>query len=143
MTTPHGFTESIEDDVPDDNVAPGIDQEASHNYGGPDGAFRAIEDLAQLMQAHICATSASGTSLNREFHTQKPPSFDGYTDLWAAKFWINQIARIFTVLHCSSNEQVDLAAYMLTGKAYEWWQITRPVLAVGGSITWERFQTAF
>ena len=32
---------------------------------------------------------------------------------------------------------------MLTGEAYEWWQITRPLLVTRGSLTWERFQTAF
>lgn len=33
--------------------------------------------------------------------------------------------------------------YMLTGKAYEWWYITRPLLVVGRLLTWERFQIAF
>lgn len=108
MTTPHSFTQSV-GDVPDDDVAPVTDQEAKHNYGTPDGAFQAIEDLAQLMQAHIHATSSNGKSLYREVRTHKPFSFDGTINLWAAESQINQIARIFTVLRCSSEEKVDLA----------------------------------
>ena len=142
MTTPHGTTQQFGDDAPDEGT-PASGQEASHDYDGPDGAFRAIEDLTQLMQAHVRTASSKEKSLYGEFRTHKPPSFDGNADPWAAESWINQIAKIFTVLRCSSEEQVDLATYMLTGEAYEWWQITRPLLVAGGSLTWERFQTAF
>ncbi|KAB2608698.1 hypothetical protein D8674_011866 [Pyrus ussuriensis x Pyrus communis] len=73
---------SIGDNVPDDDVAPSIDQEASHDYGGSDGAFQAIEDLAQLMEAHTHASLANGKSLYGEFGTHKPASFDYSTDPW-------------------------------------------------------------
>lgn len=85
MTTLHGSTQSIGDNVPDDDVAFGTDQEASHDYGGSDGAFQAIEDLAQLMQAHIHASLANGKSLYGEFGTHKPPSFDCSTGPWMAE----------------------------------------------------------
>lgn len=38
---------------------------------------------------------------------------------------------------------MDLAVHMLTGKAYQWWQTTRSLLAAVRSITWECFHTAF
>ncbi|RXH96736.1 hypothetical protein DVH24_009578 [Malus domestica] len=82
------------------------------------------------MQAHVRATPGREKSLYGEFRTHKPPSFD--------ESWINQIARIFTVLRCSSEEQVDLAAYMLTGEAYEWCHITRPLLVAWGPLTWDQ-----
>ncbi|CAN6725784.1 unnamed protein product [Malus baccata var. baccata] len=97
MTTPHGTTQQYEG-------TPISVQEASHDYDGPDGAFQAIEDLTQLMQA--------------QFRTHKPSSFYDSANQWAAETWINQIAIIFTVLRL----------YMLTGEAYKWWQITRPLL---------------
>ncbi|KAM2131685.1 hypothetical protein ACFX1Q_013160 [Malus domestica] len=142
MTTPHDTTQQFGDHVSDEGPS-GSGQEASYDYDGPDGAFRAIEDLTQLTQAHVRATPGREKSLYEEFCTHKPHSFDGSTDPWAAESCINQIARIFTVLICSSEEQVDLVAYMLTDEAYEWWQITRPLLVAGGPLTWERFQTAF
>lgn len=95
------------------------------------------------MQAHVRETSARGKSLYGKFHIHNPPSFDGTTDPQAAESSINQIVRIFIVLRYSSEEWVDLAVHMLTGKAYQWWQITRSLLAAVRSITWECFHTAF
>ncbi|CAN6680818.1 unnamed protein product [Malus baccata var. baccata] len=120
MTTPHGATQQFRDDVPDEGT-PASGQEASHDYDGPDGAFR----------AHVCAASSREKSLYGEFCTHKLPFFDGSTD------------SIFTVLRCSSEEKVDLAMYMLTGEAYDWWQIIRPLLVARRHLTWWRFQTAF
>lgn len=104
MTTPHGSTQSIGDNVPDDDVAPSIDQEASHYYGGSDGAFQAIEDLAQLMEAHTHASLANGKSLYGEFGTHKPPSFDCSTDPWEASPGLIRLPgfSLFYIVHLRS-----------------------------------------
>lgn len=112
--TPHGVVRSLGEDVPHDGTF-AIDQEASHDYDGPDGAFQAIEDLTQLTQAHVRATSSKEKSPYGEFRNHKSSSFDGSTELWVAKSWTNQIARVFTVMRCLPEDQVDLA-YMLIDK---------------------------
>ncbi|RXI06755.1 hypothetical protein DVH24_021737 [Malus domestica] len=66
-------------------MALSTDPEAGHNYGLPDSAFREIENLVQLMQAHIHAISTNGKSLYGEFRTHKPPLFDGSTKPWVAE----------------------------------------------------------
>ncbi|XP_050136103.1 7-deoxyloganetin glucosyltransferase-like [Malus sylvestris] len=84
MTTPHDTTQQFGDDVPDEGTSTS-GQEASHDYDGPDGAFRAIEDLTQLMQAHVQAASSKEKPLYGEFCTHKLSSFDGSVDPWAAE----------------------------------------------------------
>ncbi|KAM1056877.1 hypothetical protein EV1_029963 [Malus domestica] len=79
MMTLHGTTQQFGDDVPDEGT-PTSGQEASYDYDGLDGAFRAIEDLTILMQAHVRAASSKEKSLYEEFRTHKPPSFDGSVD---------------------------------------------------------------
>ncbi|CAN6686637.1 unnamed protein product [Malus baccata var. baccata] len=66
MTTPHGTTQQFRDDVLDEGT-PGSGQEA-------------IEDLTQLIQAHVCATPGREKSLYGEFRTHKPSSFDGIAE---------------------------------------------------------------
>lgn len=127
------------DDLPNDEEAPGTNQEPRHDYDGPNEAFSAIKDLTQLIQAYVCATSGREKSFYGEFCTHKLPLVGGTTNLWAAESQINSIAKVCTILHCSYEEQLDLAAYMLTYEVYEWWQITRPFLVAKGSITYERF----
>lgn len=78
----------IWEDVPNDDAF-STDQKAGHDYNGPDGAFQTIEDLTQLMQGHVHATSTREKSLYGEFCTHKLPSFDGSTNPWAAKSLIN------------------------------------------------------
>lgn len=105
----------VQEDVPNDDAL-GTNQKARHDYDGPNGAFQTIEDLTQLMQGHVRATSTWEKSLYGEFRIHKLPSFDGSTNMWAAEYLINQIGRVFVVLRCLPNEQIDLVAYMLTSE---------------------------
>ena len=74
-----------------------------------------------------------------------PPSFVGEGSPDKADFWIFEIEKKFKVMRCLEEEKVNLAAYMLQGRADCWWQALQHTTFANqeGPIPWEEFLEIF
>ena len=89
------------------------------------------------------ADRAASTRI-RDFLNLDPPSFTGSDPNEDPQDFIDQIQRTFDVMHVSSKEALELAAYRLKGVAilwYESWKQSRETDAP--SATWKEFKKAF
>ncbi|KAL8148852.1 hypothetical protein AgCh_006016 [Apium graveolens] len=72
----------------------------------------------------------------------KPPEFKGEVDPVAARIWLKEIEKAFTLTQVSDNLRSDYASYFLKGEANYWWESTRAVEGEG-PVTWARFTELF
>ena len=57
-----------------------------------------------------------------DFRCHDPPKFYGNTDPEKADLWIQEVEKIFTVLHTPDAAMLDYVAYLLLGDAEYWWR---------------------
>ncbi|XP_074322993.1 uncharacterized protein LOC141659949 [Apium graveolens] len=72
----------------------------------------------------------------------KPPEFKGEVDPVAARIWLKEIEKAFTLTQVSDNLRSDYASYFLKGEANYWWESTRAVEGEG-PVLWARFIELF
>ena len=73
-----------------------------------------------------------------------PPAFRGKKDPTEAEDWLTELRIIFDYLGCTDAERVSMSAYMLKGRARDWWGTTQGILMSRQDVIgWEEFQTAF
>ncbi|XP_050875587.1 uncharacterized protein LOC127079219 [Lathyrus oleraceus] len=73
-----------------------------------------------------------------------PPEFHGGLDPVKAHKWINNILRIFQIVHCSEDNKVVFASHMMRGLAIRWWESASIVMTNQGvPRDWEHFKTTF
>ncbi|XXG89231.1 hypothetical protein AAC387_Pa12g1283 [Persea americana] len=79
-----------------------------------------------------------------KFKKRAPPQFYGNEDPLDADEWVVQIEKIFEVFKCTRKERVQLAAYMLRGKAEMWWKsVKTPYETIEDDTAWTSFSTLF
>ncbi|XP_070023316.1 uncharacterized protein [Nicotiana sylvestris] len=112
-------------------------------------AVHLLTQLVATQQQARASTSAgpskgSGSSRDREFIALIPPEFTGTNQREDPQDFIDQLHRIFRVMHATEKEAVELAAFRLRDIAilwYEGWERSR------GRDTppsiWENFSDAF
>ncbi|XP_074378290.1 uncharacterized protein LOC141719814 [Apium graveolens] len=72
----------------------------------------------------------------------KPAEFKGEVDPVAARIWLKEIEKAFTLTQVSDNLRSDYASYFLKGEANYWWESTRAVEGEG-PVSWARFTELF
>ncbi|XP_074374467.1 uncharacterized protein LOC141714870 [Apium graveolens] len=72
----------------------------------------------------------------------KPPEFKGEVDPVAARIWLKEMEKSFTLTQVSDNLKSDYASYFLKGEANYWREFTR-VLEGEGLVSWTRFTELF
>ncbi|XP_073223383.1 uncharacterized protein [Cicer arietinum] len=132
------------------------------NRSGPQGrndmteAIQAMNAMAAAMaqQAAIQAqrdgqrdqrdeAASAAKSLN-EFRRQDPPKFKGEHDPDKADLWLQEIEKIFEILHCSDNAKVEYATYLMIGEAEYWWRGAKKMMETNHEeLTWEAFKNKF
>ncbi|XP_073219686.1 uncharacterized protein [Cicer arietinum] len=88
------------------------------------------------------ATSAA-RALN-EFRRHDPPKFKGEHDSIKADLWLQEIKKIFEILHCPDNAKVEYATYLMIGEAEYWWRGAKKMMETNHEeLTWEAFKNKF
>ncbi|XP_070041131.1 uncharacterized protein [Nicotiana tomentosiformis] len=83
------------------------------------------------------SSEGSGSSRVREFIALSPPEFTGTDQREDPRYFIDQLHRIFRVMHATEKEVFELAAYL----SYEGWERSRGSDAPPA--IWENFSDAF
>ena len=79
-----------------------------------------------------------------DFRRHDPPKFLGDTDPEGADLWLQEVEKIFKVLHTPDASKLDYAAYLLLGDAEYWWRGARLMMeASQEAVNWESFRRAF
>ncbi|KAL8110718.1 hypothetical protein AgCh_026455 [Apium graveolens] len=78
----------------------------------------------------------------KSFQSVKPPEFKGEVDPVAARIWLKEIEKAFTLTQVSDNLRSDYACYFLKGEANYWWESTRAAEGEG-PVSWARFTELF
>ena len=60
-----------------------------------------------------------------------------------AKNWIKRIERIFEVIECPKERKVNIAAFLLKGRALNWWTSIISRQPQGAKMTWGYFKRAY
>ena len=60
-----------------------------------------------------------------------------------AENWIIELEKLFDAMDCEDTQRAHLAAFKMTGEAYDWWTGEKGNLMQDGPITWAKFVTAF
>ena len=68
--------------------------------------------------------------------------FLGVSDYKIADQWIRKLRKCFRLLICSDHDKVELAAYLLEGKALDWWETATRGMNVD-VMGWEEFERLF
>ncbi|XP_057432033.1 uncharacterized protein LOC130724767 [Lotus japonicus] len=102
------------------------------------------EKNARHVQREERELAAAQTRGLNDFKRQDPPKFSGSFDSEEADLWLQELEKIFTFLHTTTELRVNYATYMLTGEAEYWWRGARVMMeADHQAITWECFRGAF
>ncbi|XP_009762244.2 uncharacterized protein [Nicotiana sylvestris] len=133
-----------EEDTPVQGVASGSVPSASDM-----DVMGVIQLLTQIVanQSQRQGTSdvrETGSSRSREFLNMKPPIFIGSKKDEDPQNFIDEVQKIFRVMHATDTEAAELAAYQLKDVAntwYETWEESRGEDADPG--TWKDFADAF
>src|ERR1044072_7086851 len=90
-----------------------------------DNVQRHAADEARQVQRQQREEAAAQSKGLSDFRRHDPPNFLGEADPEKADLWIQQVEKIFTVLHTPDEAKLDYAAYLLLGDAEYWWRGAR------------------
>ncbi|XP_073031283.1 uncharacterized protein [Primulina eburnea] len=73
-----------------------------------------------------------------------PPPLTGDENAGVAEAWADIMEQCFRVLHYDEDEKIEVADFMIQGKARKWWKPVSAILVQQhGRIRWEHFHQAF
>ncbi|XP_073291017.1 uncharacterized protein [Primulina huaijiensis] len=73
-----------------------------------------------------------------------PPPLTGDENADVAEAWVDIMKQCFRVLHYDEDEKMEVADFMIQGKARKWWKLVSSILVQQyGRIRWEHFRQAF
>ncbi|XP_073300483.1 uncharacterized protein [Primulina huaijiensis] len=73
-----------------------------------------------------------------------PPPLTGDENADVAEAWVDIMEQCFRVLHYDEDEKMEVADFMIQGKARKWWKPVSAILVQQhGRIRWEHFRQAF
>ncbi|XP_020208850.1 uncharacterized protein LOC109793789 [Cajanus cajan] len=79
-----------------------------------------------------------------EFRKGNPPQFTGVDGLEVADHWIEEMEKIFMVMHCLKERKLVYVVYMLVGEASFWWKGVQAMMKARGEVVnWENFKKVF
>ncbi|XP_074352806.1 uncharacterized protein LOC141691956 [Apium graveolens] len=74
----------------------------------------------------------------KQFHSVKPPKFEGSADPTKAKAWLKEMEKAFVLVKVKADQKTDFASYFLKGEANYPWE-SKKALEGEGVVTWDRF----
>ncbi|XP_074325376.1 uncharacterized protein LOC141663210 [Apium graveolens] len=81
-------------------------------------------------------------SSSRESVGGPATEFNGEVDPVAARIWLKETEKAFTLIQVSDDLKADYASFFLKGEANYWWESTR-ALEREGLVSWTRFTELF
>nr|KYP72614.1 hypothetical protein KK1_005210 [Cajanus cajan] len=79
-----------------------------------------------------------------EFRKGNPLQFTGVDEPEVADQWIEEMEKIFMVMHCPEERKLVYAVYMLVGEASFWWKDAQAMMEARGEVVnWENFKKVF
>jgi hypothetical protein len=80
----------------------------------------------------------------RDFHQQNPPKFNGEHNPDKADLWIEEIEKIFEMLHCTDEKKVEYATFLLRKEAESWWRGEKKIMENNHEeLNWGSFKQKF
>nr|XP_009803309.1 PREDICTED: uncharacterized protein LOC104248703 [Nicotiana sylvestris] len=118
-----------EEDTPAQGVAP--------------GSVPSVSDMDDQRQG-TSDVHETGSSMSREFLNMKPPIFTGSIKDEDPQNFIDEVQKIFRVVHATDTEATELAAYQLKDVANTWYEIWEESQGEDADpATWKEFADAF
>jgi hypothetical protein len=79
-----------------------------------------------------------------EFRRHNPTRFEGEHDPDKADLWLQEVEKIFKVLHCTDETKLEYATFLLIGEAENWWSGAKSIMQNNEEeLTWEAFRRKF
>ncbi|XP_019175656.1 PREDICTED: uncharacterized protein LOC109170978 [Ipomoea nil] len=110
-----------------------VREESPHSSGsGASSSTDLTEILRQLTQftqtigATVLNGNNGGCDVSRKITGRNPPSYLGQEDPEVLESWIRTFDKLFDVVGCPMDQQVDAAVYYLQGEADHWWVMEEP-----------------
>ncbi|KAM0828413.1 hypothetical protein ACQ4PT_067575 [Festuca glaucescens] len=102
-----------------------------------------MEHMAQ-QSPKVEKAHEDGTPDNlRQFLKLKQPAFHGSANPLASEDWLKVVEKIFDVMHCTDEEKVTFAVFMLQGGASDWWRVNKNKYIKDFVVTWKIFKEEF
>ncbi|CAJ2661835.1 unnamed protein product [Trifolium pratense] len=80
----------------------------------------------------------------RDFSQYNPPKFNGEHDPDKADRWLEDIEKIFEMLHCTDAKKVEYGTFLLRAEAESWWRGERQIMENNHEeLNWESFKEKF
>ncbi|MCH90386.1 TIR-NBS-LRR resistance protein, partial [Trifolium medium] len=80
----------------------------------------------------------------RDFSQYNPPKFNGEHDPDKADRWLENIEKIFEMLHCTDVKKVEYGTFLLRAEAESWWRGERQIMENNHEVlNWESFKQKF
>lgn len=103
-----------------------------------------VQQQQQFQQQFSRGTPSRPHSELSEFKRLNPATFNGIGGPIKAEDWIQEMEKTFDGMHCSEEDKVTCAAFMLKEGAYDWWLMEKRKHASDTvPYTWEMFKDAF
>ncbi|XP_004514419.1 uncharacterized protein [Cicer arietinum] len=88
--------------------------------------------------------AVSATRALNEFRQKDPSKFKREHDPKKADLWLQEIDKIFDILHCPDNAKVEYATYLMIGEAEYWWRCAKKMMETNHKeLTCEAFKNKF
>ncbi|XP_012571192.1 uncharacterized protein [Cicer arietinum] len=102
-----------------------------------------VQAQRDAQRDHRDEAACAARALN-EFRRQDLPKFKGEHDPDKADLWLQEIKKIFEILHCLDNAKVEYATYLMIGEAEYWWRGAKKMMETNHEeLTWEAFKNKF
>jgi hypothetical protein len=80
----------------------------------------------------------------RDFNQQNPSKFNGEHDPDKADLWLEEMEKIFEMLHCTDAKKVEYATFLLRAEADSWWRGEKQIMENNNEVlNWETFKQKF
>src|SRR5688572_3403425 len=103
----------------------------------------ALTMLSNVVATQVGRQASTPASRVRDFTRMNPPEFYGSKVDEDPQAFIDEVARVVTIMGVTSEEKAELAAYQLKGVAQIWFEQWKELRGVDVLPTWEEFKTAF
>ena len=129
-----------EDKVPQEN---GPIPNAVPNVATNEVFCTALTMLSNVVATQVGRQASTPASRVRDFKRMNPPEFHGSKVDEDPQAFIDEVARVVTIMGVTSEEKAELSAYQLKGVAQIWFEQWKELRGVDTLPTWDEFKTTF
>ena len=103
-------------------------------------AIRAQCEALRDQREEVVAAARGLTDFNR----QHPSKFNGEHDPDKADIWIQEMEKIFEILHCEDAKKVEYATFLFRAEVESWWRGAKQLMESNNeALNWDAFKHKF